>query len=68
MNKPYGELDNWVEYVNTPQTQKEIDKIRNSINRQAPLGNENWVIKMAKKHGLLSTLKARGRAKNKKKL
>ncbi len=34
------------------QTQKEIDKIRNSINRQAPLGNENWVIKMAKKHGL----------------
>ncbi len=50
------------------QTQKEIDKIRNSINRQAPLGNENWVIKMAKKHGLLSTLKARGRPKNKKKL
>ncbi len=68
LNKPYGELDNWVEYVNTPQTQKEIDKIRNSINRQAPLGNENWVIKMAKKHGLLSTLKARGRPKNKKKL
>ncbi len=47
---------------------KEIDKIRNSINRQAPLGNENWVIKMAKKHGLLSTLKAKGRPKNKKKL
>jgi hypothetical protein len=27
----------WVNYVNTPQTQKELDKIRNSVNRQAPL-------------------------------
>jgi hypothetical protein len=23
----------WVNYVNTPQTQKELDKIRNSVNR-----------------------------------
>ena len=67
LHRPYAELDDWMEYVNTPIHQKEIDKIRNSVNRQAPLGNENWVIKTAKKYGLLSTLKAKGRPKNKKK-
>jgi hypothetical protein len=38
----------WVNYVNTPQTQKELDKIRNSVNRQAPIGCKNWVIKIRK--------------------
>ena len=67
MHKPYiGLDDDWVEYVNVPQHQKEIDKIRNSVNRQAPLGGENWTVKITKKYGLLSTLNARGRPKNKK--
>ncbi|CAC9555058.1 hypothetical protein [uncultured Gammaproteobacteria bacterium] len=38
----------WVNYVNTPQSQKELDKIRNSVNRQAPIGCKNWVIKIRK--------------------
>nr|WP_066044493.1 transposase [Bathymodiolus septemdierum thioautotrophic gill symbiont] len=68
LHPPYLKLDDWTAYVNTPIYQKELDKIRNSVNRQAPLGNKNWTIKIAKKYGLLSTLKARGRPKNEKKL
>ncbi|MDP0563478.1 MAG: hypothetical protein QS721_14600 [Candidatus Endonucleobacter sp. (ex Gigantidas childressi)] len=68
LSKPYAKLDDWVEYVNTPIYQKELDKRRNSVNRQAPLGEKNWAAKVAKKYGLLSTLKARVRPKNEKKL
>lgn len=64
LHKPYAQLDDWMTYVNTPQSQSEIDKIRDSVNRQAPLGGENWAAKIAKKYGLLSTLNAIGRVKN----
>lgn len=68
MHKPYIEIDDWVRYVNIPIYQKEIDKIRNSVNRQAPLGKKNWAIKTAQKYGLLSTLKDKGRPKKVKSL
>ncbi|KAF3980103.1 MAG: transposase, partial [Methylococcales symbiont of Iophon sp. n. MRB-2018] len=45
----YMQLNDWMSYVNTPQTQKELDKIRNSVNRQAPIGSKNWVVKIAQK-------------------
>jgi len=42
LNIPYIDLDdNWCAYVNEPIYVKELTKIRNSVNRQAPLGNEN---------------------------
>ena len=37
--------------------------IRNSIERQAPLGDEVWQSHIAQSHGLESTLKPRGRPK-----
>ena len=56
------ELDsNWTEYVNETIYPKELAKIRNSVNRQAPLGEELWQQETAAEFGLLSTLNQRGR-------
>ena len=41
--------------------QKELENIRNSVNRQAPLGQEQWQVEVATKYGMLSTLRRRGR-------
>ena len=62
LSKPYMELDEeWIEYVNTPMKKRELHNIRNSVDRQAPLGDEKWQVKTATKYGLLSTLNERGR-------
>ena len=53
--------EEWTEYVNTPIKQNELRNIRNSVNRQAPLGNEKWQVETATKYGMLSTLNERGR-------
>jgi len=37
----------------------ELHNIRNSVNRQAPLGDEKWQVETATKYGMLSTLKMR---------
>jgi putative transposase len=58
---PLGEK--WAGYVNEPINEYEIEKIRNSVNRQAPLGSEEWQIKTATRYGLMSTLGGRGRPK-----
>ncbi|MCF6245161.1 MAG: hypothetical protein L3J43_09005 [Sulfurovum sp.] len=62
LSKPYIELDDdWVEYVNTPMGEGELHTVRNSVNRQAPLGDEKWQVETATKYGMLSTLNQRGR-------
>ena len=64
LSDPFMELgDNWSSYVNEPIYAKELKKIRNSVNRQAPLGNEAWQLETATEHGLLPTLRERGRPK-----
>ncbi|WP_305908092.1 transposase [Methylomarinum sp. Ch1-1] len=57
--------DAWTGYVNKPIYAKELVKIRNSVNRQAPLGVEHWQQKTAAEFGLLSTLNKRGRPNRK---
>jgi putative transposase len=62
LGEMYMTLDeDWVEHVNTSMRKGELDDIRNSVNRQAPLGNEIWQIETAAKYGILSTLNQRGR-------
>ena len=59
---PYATLyDEWVKYVNQSLKEGELENIRNSVNRQSPLGQEQWQIKTATKYGMLSTLRRRGR-------
>ena len=62
LSDPYVELyDEWVKYVNQPLREGELENIRNSVNRQAPLGLEQWQVEVATKYGMLSTLRRRGR-------
>ena len=53
--------DEWIEYVNTPMRKGELHTVRNSVNRQSPLGDEKWQVETATKYGMLSTLNQRGR-------
>ncbi|MCK5071305.1 MAG: hypothetical protein KAR01_12205, partial [Desulfocapsa sp.] len=64
LTEPYMQLDDdWVSYVNRPMGEGELHNIRNSVNRQAPLGQEKWQFETAAKYNLLSTLRSRGRPK-----
>jgi len=52
---------NWVGHVNEPETEAELEALRCSVQRGRPLGTETWVLRMAKRLGLESTLRPRGR-------
>jgi len=55
--------NNWSDHVDMPFTQKELEKIRLSLNRQSPFGSAAWQETIVKKLGLESTLNPRGRPK-----
>lgn len=52
---------NWVELVNTPQTEAELNDLRRRIERDHPIGDPKWVEAVAPFVGL--TLRPRGRPK-----
>jgi putative transposase len=58
---PLPQPRNWVDIVNQPQTEAELEAIRRSVNRGQPYGGGGWVKKTAKQLGLESTLRSRGR-------
>jgi putative transposase len=51
----------WLRSVNTPQTEAELEAIRRHIARGAPFGSSDWQRTTARRLGLESTLKPRGR-------
>ncbi|MCD0463180.1 transposase [Roseiconus lacunae] len=53
----------WLDRVNTPLEEKELDRIRWSIRRGSPLGDAGWVESIARRLDLESTLRPRGRPK-----
>ncbi|MFW6162953.1 MAG: transposase [Planctomycetota bacterium] len=53
--------EDWVEWVNEPQTEKELSALRTCIVRGRPYGSDSWVLKTARRLGLTSTLRPRGR-------
>jgi hypothetical protein len=42
-------------------TAKELERLRSSAQRGQPYGNESWQVRIAKRLGLESTLRTRGR-------
>ena len=44
-------------------TEKEVERIRTSVARNRPFGNEKWQSEQAKRLGLLHTLRGEGRPK-----
>ncbi|MCC6965219.1 MAG: transposase [Nitrospira sp.] len=53
----------WIARVNRPQTLSELEALRLSVQRGRPFGEEAWVRRMAKRFGMESTLRPRGRPK-----
>jgi putative transposase len=54
---------NWLEVVNKPQTDRELEALRRSVVRGTPYGSESWVKAVVKRLGLQSTIRPRGRPK-----
>ena len=60
---PQPRRASWVDHVNAPQTELEVQAIRRSIDRGSPLGEAAWSEQTARRLGLESTLRPRGRPK-----
>ena len=58
---PIALPDDWTKYVDEPQTDSELEKLRRSVNRQTPYGGEEWQIRISNKLGLAATMNPRGR-------
>ncbi|MFN0053940.1 MAG: hypothetical protein ACKV0T_17310 [Planctomycetales bacterium] len=50
-----------VNHANRPQTEAELNAIRRYVARDQPLGTDQWIAQMARRLGLGSTLRPRGR-------
>jgi len=55
--------DDWVEHVNRPQTEAELEALRRSVQRSCPFGSALWQKQMAARLGLAHTLRPPGRPK-----
>jgi putative transposase len=60
---PVGEPEDWLVFVNEPQTEAELERLRTSVQRGRPYGGETWSKRIAAKLGLESTFRPRGRPK-----
>jgi putative transposase len=54
---------NWIDIVNEPQTEAELEALRHCVQRGTPFGNEDWVATTASRLGLEASLRPRGRPK-----
>lgn len=53
--------ENWMDYVNEPQTLTELESIRTCIQRQRPFGARGWVEHEARQLGLMQSIAPLGR-------
>jgi hypothetical protein len=57
VDRPRG----WIACVNAPQTQAELEAVRQSIARGRPFGSSAWTRRTAARLGIESSLRPRGR-------
>jgi len=55
----------WVDWVNRPQSQKELEAVRLCVKRGQPFGSEMWQRSTAQRFGLGLTVRPRGRPRKK---
>jgi putative transposase len=60
-NWPVPRPADWTEFVNMGETPEELKKLRNSLRRGAPYGDQWWVRDTVRLYGLESTVRTRGR-------
>jgi putative transposase len=58
---PIRRSPGWAEHVNRALTEAELEALRKSTQRSSPFGEPDWIGKTAKRLGLESTLRQRGR-------
>jgi len=51
----------WLKRVNTPLSEKELEALRQSVNRGRPYGGATWQKRVTRQFGLASTFRGRGR-------
>jgi putative transposase len=64
---PVDRPRDWAALVNRALPEAQADAIRTSIARDRPFGEAQWVLRTAKRLGLLSTLRPRGRPRKERK-
>jgi putative transposase len=63
---PIPRSPNWVERVNEPLTDRELAAVRQSVQRGRPFGTPAWLQSVIKQFRLETTVRPRGRPRNKK--
>jgi len=58
---PVKKKANWLDWVNQPTTQAEVEALQLSIQRGRPYGSERWQKQTAKRLNLESTMRPKGR-------
>ncbi len=64
---PVRRPDDWLAWVNQPLTEPELKALRNCVARGTPYGSERWQKQTARRLGLESSLRPRGRPRKKSK-
>jgi putative transposase len=60
---PVGRPADWLRWVEEPQTEAELQRLRESLRRGRPFGAEPWVAQAAQDLGLEASVRPRGRPK-----
>ncbi|REJ66253.1 MAG: transposase [Planctomycetota bacterium] len=60
-NWPLPQPPSWLAHVNRPPATAELDRLRRSVKRGTPYGDEGWVARTAKRLGLEATTRPLGR-------
>ena len=60
---PVARRKDWLQWVNEPQTEVELQALHQSIIRGRPFGSDSWQRRTAKRLGLESSMRTRGRPK-----
>jgi putative transposase len=64
---PLPRGDDWLDWVNRPQSEAELAALRKCIERGTPYGNESWQHATAERLGLEASLHPRGRPRTQEK-
>ena len=58
---PVPRPGDWVSYVNSIQSEAELESVRTSVTHSRPFGDSSWQLQTARRLGVMSTLRAEGR-------
>ena len=61
--RPVPKPERWLDYVNEPQTEAEVERLRECLRRGRPFGSLAWMSQTARLLGLEGSLRPLGRLK-----